>query len=324
MRAAIVVLAVLAATAVPSSSARSQGGVLYAFVSAEDDAALVVVEPGLRKMLARIGVPRGPHNVAATRFRRPDLVLVTSPPAGAVTLVNGWTFRVIEVFRGLASPHDVEVSPDSRFAYVTEEAGDRVAVLDLRSRRIVARVRVGDRPHDLAVSPSGRAVWVTHGARARFLTIVDSTAPARPRVAGRVAAPGGHDIAFAPNGRSVWLTYWNSGRVGQMTAYRRTGRLRLRTRVGALAHHVAVSERRIWVTDHEGARAAVLTPRGRIVRRVRTGTHPHHVALLVGRAAVVNQDAGTLSVFEEADGRPWQTGIPVGDHPHGVALVWGP
>ena len=61
------------------------------------------------------------------------------------------------MFRGLRSPHDVELAPDGRYAYVTEERGGTVAVLSLTTRRIVRRVAVGAGPHDLAVRPAAGA-----------------------------------------------------------------------------------------------------------------------------------------------------------------------
>jgi DNA-binding beta-propeller fold protein YncE len=108
----------------PGAAARPTGGTLVAFVSAEDDDELVAVQPITGEVLRRLAVANGPHNVAAAPDGRS--VLVTSPPAGRVTLVDARMRRVVKVFGGFGSPHDVEVAPDSRYAYVTDEHGGRL------------------------------------------------------------------------------------------------------------------------------------------------------------------------------------------------------
>ena len=83
---------VLLAAAAPAE-ARAGGAGLYAFVAAEDDDRLVVVDVEARQVLRRIPVAAGPHNVAASADGR--YVVVTSPPSGRVTLVSARTFRVL-------------------------------------------------------------------------------------------------------------------------------------------------------------------------------------------------------------------------------------
>ena len=315
-------VAALALLLVPGAAARTHGGALYAYVSLEHENEVAVVDVGQRRVLDRIRVARGPHNVAATRFRDPDLVLVTSPPAGTVTVLRRFR-EVVKVFRGLRSPHDVEVSPDNRWAYVTEEHGSRVLVLSLTRLRIAGAVRVMAGPHDLAVRRGGREVWVTHGSSGKAVTVLDTSRPARPRVAARIASAGApHDIAFAPSGKQAWITYWNSPWVGLFFADGR--RLVRRVRVGTLPHHVLVG-RTVWVTDHGSGRAYLLRPHdGRRVVSVTVGSRPHHVAILQGRAAVVSSEENTLVVFDERSGRRVSAPLRVGEHPHGVALIWGP
>jgi len=138
---------------------------------------------------------------------------------------------------------------------------------------------------------------VTHGPSQSELTILDTSLPRETKVIGRVHADGApHDIAFSPNAGRVWVTYWD-GRVAAFDASSR--RLLLRRRVGELAHHVAVDDR-VWITDHEGGKAYVLSPlTGRTLRVLPVGPGAHHVALFGRRAVAVSHDAGTISVFDE-------------------------
>lgn len=317
---AVAILLVVAALGASEGETRKSKGEWRAFVAAENDDQLVAVRVSGRSgtILRRIRVANGPHNVAAAA-RRGD-VLVTSPPAGRLTLVDARTLRIIKVFGGFTYPHDVKVDPEERYAYVTDERRDEVVVISLTRRRVVRRVAVPAGPHDLAISPGGGQMWVTHGPGARHITILRTVRPSRARVVGRVDAGGpAHDIAFSPSGNQIWVTYWNSSVAGLFFAAGR--RLVTRVRVGEMPHHLAVGLRVTWITDNAGGAAYLLASgSGKILRRVHVGAGPHHVAFEGGTAAVVSHDEGTLNLFRAADGRRLNR-FPVGRGLHGVATV---
>jgi YVTN family beta-propeller protein len=300
--------------------AKEGGGRDVAFVAAEDEDAVIAFEVRSGRVLRRFRVPNGPHNVAA---RWPaELVLVTSPPAGRLTLIDAARMRIVRVLRLGGYPHDVEIDPDGRYAYVTLERAGSVAVVSLRTRRVVQRVRVPSGPHDLTVTSTD--VWVTHGPDARSLTVLDRTRPSRARAAGRVAARGAHDIAVAC-GR-VWVTYWGSGDVG---AYDQLGRRLLRQRAGRLVHHVQAGRngRKIWITDHGSGRASLLDGcSGRRLASLAVGAGPHHVAPTTSgtRVVVASHDSGTVTIVHRFLRRWHVRSLAVGRGLHGVAVAFVP
>ena len=320
------VLALMTAL-VPLAGASTLGGGERAFVVAEDDDMLVAIELP-RAVVARVRLPNGPHNVAASPEGR--YVAVTSPPAGALTLIRPHPVRVLATIRGLDSPHDVEFGRDPRerepsgaaYAYVTEERGAVVAVVDLLARRVVRRVRVANRPHDLAVSGDGSRVWITHGPRAQRLTVLDTREPERATVHSRPRAHGAaHDITWSADGRRVWVTYWNSGIVAAFDA--RTARRVLAVRAGENVHHVIAAPhgRAVWTTDHATGRAARLHPSGRLVRTIRVGHAPHHVAVgpFRGHVVVASHETGRIAVYDQPTRR--LSFVRVGRGLHGVAIA---
>jgi DNA-binding beta-propeller fold protein YncE len=305
----------------PAGAPAAERPPLLAFTAAEREGMLVVVDVGRRRIVRRLPVGSGPHNVTASRDGR--LVLVTSPPAGRVTLVDGRAVRRLAEFRGLAYPHDVKVHPGGRFAYVTERDRGAVVVLDLDRRRVAGRLSVGAQPHDIAIGPAGGRAWVTFDPGESRIAVLDLSRPASPavvaRVAGRLGTP--HDLTFAGPGR-VWVTYWGSGVVGLIAA--RSGLVLRRVAAGAEPHHLAVDAagRRLWITDNVGGRAILLDPRsGRILRRASIGPQPHHVALRSGFVVVASHAGGFLSVHTAAGRRVAR--IPAGRGLHGVALTGG-
>src|SRR5687767_14832786 len=96
---AVLALTVALSVLVPgATAARPEGGTLVAFAAAESEDRLIVVQPITGQIFARIRVPDGPHNVASSP--NGGVVLVTSPPAGRVTLVDGRTYRVLKTLGG--------------------------------------------------------------------------------------------------------------------------------------------------------------------------------------------------------------------------------
>jgi YVTN family beta-propeller protein len=319
-RIALILAALAALLLVPGSVAGPSGGAATAFVTAEDDDVVVAVELASGRIIRRIPVADGPHNIAVSWNGR--FVVATSPPARRVTLISGWSLRVLHVFDGFGSPHDVELSDSGRYAYVTDETRGEVVVLDLLTRQVARRVAVGSGPHDLAASST--LIWVTHGRRTTFLTLLDFAGPdnpARPRVLRRVEAHGApHDISHQPDSANVYLTYWDSPFVGKLD-----GRLRLRFRrhVGVDVHHVVFdyySGRRLWVTDHSTGRVLLLSAKnGRVLRTSEGCPGIHHVALAPGRVALACHDSGRLLILTRSL-RPLRS-LSVGHGLHGVAIA---
>jgi DNA-binding beta-propeller fold protein YncE len=312
---ALITIAVVLAVTTGGASAKSEGGTPAVFVSVERASQLVGVDLTTGRVIARIRVPAGPHNVTSYSAR---YVLVTSPPAGAVTLVDAFTRRILKVWRGFGSPHDVEV--DRTFAYVTDEGRGQLVVIDLATRGIVARVRVPARPHDVAV---GDVAIVTH-ASGRDLTVVDLRRPGSPRLTLWSLFAGGpaHDISEQHDSANAYVTYWDSGSVGAVDWGNK--RVLWRKTVGALVHHVQFDGyhgRRVWATDHRTGEVLALSSRdGRVLRRLHGCSGAHHLAV-VGTAWVgaACNDADALAIWNQST---WKRRlVRVGDGPHSVAEV---
>jgi DNA-binding beta-propeller fold protein YncE len=311
---AVILAAALLLVLVPAASSAPAGGTAVAFVSVEDDDRLVAVDLTSGRILARIPVPDGPRNVAESGAR---WILVTSPPAGAVTLVDGFSQEVVKVFRGFGYPHDVEV--EGARAYVTDETRGQLVVISLPAQRILARIPVGPRPHDVAVSD---VALVTHGSSHPDLTMVDVNL-GRKRGIRRLAVGGpAHDISKQPDSANVYVTYWNRGSVGAVDWGR--GRLLWRARIGTLVRHVQFDYfhgRRLWATDHTSGRSYLISARnGRVLRTLTGCPGAQHLAM-GGTAwvAVACHEAGALAIH---DARTWRRKlVRVGAGAHGVAVA---
>jgi DNA-binding beta-propeller fold protein YncE len=265
-RLALVALVLLA---LPSAgSARSTGGTPVLIVAESGGRVVVYDASASTSVLGKIAVPRGPQDVASTFDAK--RVLVASPPAGTVTLLDGRRYVMLKAFRGIANPADVEISPDGRRGYVVEKGRGRLLVLDLVRLRVTGKVAVGVRPNRVDVSDN--LAWVAHESAERALTVVDVGRPARPRVVGRLGAAGPvKALLHVPDSAWLLVTYWHSPLVAKLDAGLR--RLVFRSRLGGTVTALGVDwgSTRIWAA-RSGGRIAVLSSRtGKVLKTIRTG-----------------------------------------------------
>lgn len=311
------ILAAAALVAAGGGSAAAPQRTL-AYVAVEGDDRVAVVDVGRGRVLARIPVPAGPHNLTASGDGR--VVVVTSPPAGRIAVIDGRRFRVLRTVGGFRSPHDVKLSPDGRTVYVVDEGRGTLDVVDTGSGRLRRRLPAGAGAHDLA---GGDLAWVTHGPRAVPLELFDlGRRPRDPSRAGALDAGGAaHDAVFAPDTADVFVTYWESGTVARL----RTGRRAplWRRSAGSVTHHLAFDVfdgQRLWVTDRAGRVLLLSARNGAVLRRFGGCAGPHHVAVATPRrAAVACNTAGTVGIFDDRAGIV--RSVAVGRGPHGIAAA---
>ena len=135
--------------------------------------------PGLGCLISALALlPALPGWVAA------DVLVVLNKSDHEAALVDPTTHKVLAKLPTGKGPHEVAVSPDGRFAYVSnygsfrifregepprQEPGNTITVLDLKQRAVKATFDLGSytRPHGIWVSRDNSRLWVTcEGAQA--------------------------------------------------------------------------------------------------------------------------------------------------------------
>jgi YVTN family beta-propeller protein len=313
---ALIVSALALALCAGDASARAGGGTPAAFVSLERSSQVVGVDLTTGRVVARIRVPAGPRDVAAYQAR---YLLVTSPRARAVTLVDTFRERVLKVWRGFGRP--AAIATDGAYAYVADVARSELVLIDLATRKVIGRVAVQPQPHDVALSD---AALLTHASGTRNLTVAElSWNRARVLRLRHFAVGGGaQSIVSQPDSAYAYVTYRRTGVIGALDWG--AGTVRWKRAVGTLVEGIAFdyyAGRRLWVTDRaRGAVLALSSRDGRILRSLRGCPGARGVAF-VGTAWVVAacRDANTLAFWSQ---RSWKRRlVHVGSGPHGVAEV---
>jgi DNA-binding beta-propeller fold protein YncE len=241
--------------------ARPAGGRSVALVTADLESHVVAVDLGTGKVLRRLPSPADPRSIESIGVGG---ALVAHTAEGRLTLIDA-ELRVRPVFGELGEPRYAAVSPDRRFAYVTDSGRHELAVVEVRGRRVVGRVPLGGPCRHLSIDRAGTRLWVALGNKAPALAVVSLAEPRRPRVVGTVRPPFlAHDVGFTPGGRRVWVT---SGDRGKIAIYDVARAVLVRTiAADAPPQHVTFMGDRAFVTSGDDAVLRVHALDGRLLR----------------------------------------------------------
>ena len=283
----------LAAAAAAPFALRSGARRPIALVTADLEAAVVVVDPYAGRVLRRIATRPDPRSIE----RVGETAVVAHTATGEVSLVRG--FAVRHVLRGFGEPRYTAGSPDGRYAYVTDSGRADLAVVDVVRARVVARVHLGGWPRHVSIDRAGARLWVALGTAARDLAVVDVTRPLRPRRVGTIRPPFRlHDVGFVPDTRHVWVTSGDREVVGIHDA--RTGHVLRTLAAGSPPQHVAFDGSRAYVTSGDDGTLRVHAFNGQLLRVTAIPVGSYNVQRGPGRVLTPSLEKGTLCVLDEA------------------------
>jgi DNA-binding beta-propeller fold protein YncE len=262
-----------------------------ALVTADTEAAVVVVDPYAGRVVRRIDTRADPRSIE----RVGETAVVAHTAIGEVSLLRG--FAVEHVLRGFGEPRYTAASPDGRYAYVTDSGRADLAVVDVLRARVVARLQLGGWPRHVSIDAAGRTLWVALGTAARELAVVDVTRPLQPRHVGTIRpAFRLHDVGFVPGTRHAWLTSGDRGVVGIYDV--RTGRVIRTLTAGSAPQHVTFDGSRAYVTSGNDGTLHVHDLNGRLLRTTAIPVGSYNIQRGPGRILTPSLDRGTLSVLD--------------------------
>ena len=135
--------------------------------------------------------------------RQPDGGYFWAAYDNGVAAIDPKQRRVVKRIPTGAGPHDLALSDDSRFVFVTNAAANTTSVIDVQTLREKHRIATGIRPVSVAWSPLAHAAFVVSQGDGALVAIDSDHAAPRARTA---ADPGLSSIRFAPGGRLGFVT----------------------------------------------------------------------------------------------------------------------
>ncbi len=117
---------------------------------------------------------------------------------GGVTVIETATSKVVATIPTGAGQHDIVISNDNRFAFVSNSETGTVSIIDIRKLEKLSDVKVGPQPMALAASELSKAVYVGSQGDG-IITVIDEQ---KHQVLTRMKTkPGARSDRFAPGGR---------------------------------------------------------------------------------------------------------------------------
>lgn len=244
--------------------------------------------------------------------------------AGAVWVIDAATDVVLaKVAVGLHPAH-VVLTPDGRFAYVTNGGDNTLSVIDASTQRRVSTIAVGKFPHGIRISPDGKQAYVAN-LKGGTVSVVDTAS--QKEVTQIPVGKGPAQVGFTPDGRLAFVSLSGENAVAVIDPA--TRKVLHRIAVGSVPIQLfATPDSTTLLVANQGTRKkpgktlSMIDLRSfKVIKTVDTGVGAHGVAIdREGRYAyITNTYAGSLSVLDIGK-RSVAATVPVGKGPNGVSV----
>src|SRR6202158_573673 len=128
-----------------------------------------------------------------------SLIFITNSAGNTVDVIDPATNKIVQVIRGVETPHGVSFSPNGARVYISNETERALDVVDRKSGAMLKKIPLTGRPNNLAVTKDGGRVligiWETPGA----IDIVD--AASLERVRSIPLKDSVHNVYVTPDGK---------------------------------------------------------------------------------------------------------------------------
>lgn len=222
-------------------------------------------------------------------------------------------------------PAHVVLTPDGRFAYVTNGGENTVSVVDTTAQRVVATVPVGAYPHGIRISPDGKQAYVAN-LKGRTVSVIDTEA--RKEVTRIAAGKGPAQVGFTPDGGLAFASLSEEGKVAVIDP--KTAKVIRKVSVGTVPIQLyATPDGRTLLVANQGTRkkpgttvSVIDLESFKTVKTIETGPGAHGVAIdREGRYAyVTNIYASSVSVVDVKERKVVAT-VAVGKGPNGISVM---
>ena len=284
-----------AALAVPFAPSVLAGGTPVAFVTADLESHVIVLDLETSSVVRRIRTGPGPRSIESVHDW---IAVVAHTEHGVLTLLDASASRIRAEIDGFEAPRYTAVHPQRPLAYVTDSLREEVAVVDAEHAKVVGRARVPGPARHVSISPDGRTLWTALGTAASRVALLDASDPRRPKLVRTISPPfPAHDVCFAPDGRAAWVT---SGAERRLAIYRGERRPARILAAGSPPQHVTFAGGRAFVASGDDGTVRRHRLDGGLVSEARVPVGSYNVTFGWGRLVTPSLAAGTTSVLDRS------------------------
>lgn len=285
---------------------------------------------------------------AGPAFAATGKIYVGDEGANTVSIVDPTSLKKIGAVAVGLGPHNVQVSPDGKWVWVTNNgepgrAQEAVATekmpkaehgamagagavwaIDTTTATVVAKVPVGMHPAHVVVASDGRTAYITNGGD-NTVSVVDTAA--QRVVASIPVGASPHGLRISPNGKQAWVVNLKGGTVSVIDTESRKQVTQIKVGKGPAQVGFTPDGRFAFVSLSEENRVAVVDVASRkLVRKVGVGTVPIQLyatpdsrLVLVANQGTPKKPGTTVSVIDVSHLKVVST-IKTGAGAHGVVV----
>ena len=287
---------------------------------------------------------------AGPAFASAAKIYVADEGANTVSVIDAASFKKIASIPVGQGPHNVQVAPDGKRVWVTNngELGKTaekthsqqmpksehsampgagfgaVWVIDTATDAVVAKVPVGRHPAHVVVASDGLSAYVTNGGDGS-VSVVDTAARRVVEVIAVGASP--HGLRISPDGKQIWVANLKSGTVSVIDTASRKQVATIVVGKGPAQVAFTLDGRFGLVSLSEENQVAVIDLASRkLIRKLAVGTvpiqlfaTPDSTLVLVANQGTPKKPGMTVSVIDIASLEVTAT-IKTGAGTHGVVI----
>lgn len=223
------------------------------------------------KVAKRIRLGSGPgFSVVLTLDRTRALADVAGD--NKIAVIDTKAFKVVSRIPVGLFPCDLDRTTDGQFAYVPERDQNTVAMIDVRSLRIVKRFDMGKHtePHMLRVAPDNKTLWVANGEENTLVVLDAKTLTPVAKIAmGKVPVT----LAFTPDGQFAYISHFSDNFISVVDTrtYKEVSRVKVAQGLavvafrpdGKFAYVTAMNANAVAVIDTATRKVEKMIPTGR-------------------------------------------------------------
>jgi len=229
-------------------------------------------------------------------------LVVANKAEATVSLIDQASGEVVATLATGEGPHEVGISPDGRFALVTnygtrDGAGNSLTLIDIPAAEVLKTFDIGDqsKPHGVEWIDKMRAAVTVETNQALVVVDVDNGEVLQAISTDQDVS---HMVALASDGRRAYTTNIGSGSISVLDLD--TGERVNNIPTGEGAEGIAVSDQHIWVTNRAADTVTVLDGETyEIVKEISSEGFPiRATATSKGQVLVTRARAGDLVIYD--------------------------
>lgn len=245
-----------------------------------------------------------PHHLTPITSQTGTLIVLNKSDHTAM-LIDRATGEVKATIPTGQAPHEVAVSPDGKWAVVSNyggrESGSSLTVIHIESGKKLKDIQLGEyhRPHGLAWLSRGSRVLVTAEAKKSLLVVdVDSSKVVK---AIRTDQEVSHMVVATPDDALAFVANIGSGSVSVIDLEKASLIKTIKSYAGTEGIAVSPDGKELWVTNRSANNVSIIdTKKLEVVDTLRSESFPIRIKFTPeGKYALVsNARSGNVTVFD--------------------------